>query len=88
MDQGTLQGIATILAMVAFLGVCWWAYSGHKKQDFEEASQLPFADDATGSEGPASGKSMVSSDSVVGPDRRSRNSPLTPPLLAASRAPL
>ncbi|HLS98781.1 MAG: cbb3-type cytochrome c oxidase subunit 3 [Porticoccaceae bacterium] len=49
MDQGTLQGIATILAMVAFLGVCWWAYSGHKKQDFEEASQLPFADDASDS---------------------------------------
>lgn len=45
MDQGTLQGIATILAMVAFLGVCWWAYSGHKKKDFDEAAQLPFVDD-------------------------------------------
>ncbi|MCK9563463.1 MAG: cbb3-type cytochrome c oxidase subunit 3 [Bacteroidales bacterium] len=45
MDQGTLQGIATILAMVAFLGVCWWAYSSHKKRDFEEAAQLPFAED-------------------------------------------
>jgi len=44
-DQGTLQGIATILAMVAFLGVCWWAYSNHKKRDFDEAAQLPFAED-------------------------------------------
>ncbi len=48
MDQGTLQGIATILAMAAFLGVCWWAWSSHKKQDFDEASRLPFADDEHG----------------------------------------
>lgn len=45
MDQGTLQGIGTILAMIAFLGVCVWAFSSHKKKDFEEAAQLPFADD-------------------------------------------
>ena len=45
MDQGTLQGVATIFAMVAFIGVCWWAYSGYKKQDFEEAAQLPFLDE-------------------------------------------
>lgn len=45
MDQGTLQGIGTVLAMLAFLGVCWWAFSKHKKKDFEEASQLPFVDD-------------------------------------------
>ncbi len=45
MDQGTLQGIGTILTFIAFLGVCWWAFSKHKKKDFEEASRLPFADD-------------------------------------------
>ncbi len=45
MDQGTLQGIGTILTMIAFLGICWWAYSGSKKKDFDEASQLPFADE-------------------------------------------
>lgn len=45
MDHGTMQGIATILAMAAFLGVCWWAYSSHKKKDFDEAAQLPFVDD-------------------------------------------
>ena len=42
MDQGTMQGIGTILAMVAFLAVCWWAFSKHKKKDFDEASRLPF----------------------------------------------
>ena len=45
MDQGTLQGIGTVLAMAAFLGVCWWAFSKHKKKDFEEASKLPFSGD-------------------------------------------
>lgn len=45
MDQGTLQGIGTVLTMIAFLGICWWAYSGRKKKDFDEASQLPFADE-------------------------------------------
>jgi len=45
MDQGILQGIGTILAMAAFLGICWWAFSRHKKKDFEDASRLPFDDD-------------------------------------------
>ena len=51
MDQGTLQGIGTILTMIAFLGVCWWAYSGRKKKDFDEAAQLPFVDDIKSSQG-------------------------------------
>ncbi|MBG58152.1 MAG: cbb3-type cytochrome c oxidase subunit 3 [Porticoccus sp.] len=50
MDQGTLQGIGTILTMIAFLGVCWWAYSGRKKKDFDEAAQLPFVDDTKSSQ--------------------------------------
>ncbi len=49
MDQGTLQGVGTILAMIAFFGVCWWAYSGHKKKDFDEASKLPFEEGELGS---------------------------------------
>lgn len=50
MDQGTLQGIGTILTMIAFLGVCWWAFSSHKKKDFEEAAQLPFSDEEKSSQ--------------------------------------
>lgn len=45
MTQVTLQSIGTVLAFVAFLGVCWWAYIAHKKSDFEEQANLPFADD-------------------------------------------
>ena len=40
-----LQGIVTLRAMIAFLGVCVWAYSRHKKADFEEAARLPFNDE-------------------------------------------
>ena len=45
MDRGDLLGIATILAMIAFLGVCAWAWSGKRKQRFDEEARLPFADD-------------------------------------------
>lgn len=48
MDQGTVQGIGTLLAMLAFIAVCWWAYSGRNKKRFEEAARLPFADDMPG----------------------------------------
>ncbi|OUS09766.1 hypothetical protein A9Q90_02620 [Gammaproteobacteria bacterium 54_18_T64] len=45
MDQGTLQGIGTLLAMLAFSAVCVWAYSARNKARFEEAAQLPFVDE-------------------------------------------
>ena len=45
MDIGTLQGIGTILAFVAFISVCLWAYSSKRKAGFDAAAQLPFADD-------------------------------------------
>ncbi len=44
MDTNVLQGISTAFAIVAFLGVCAWAYSASKKKDFDEAAQLPFND--------------------------------------------
>jgi cytochrome c oxidase cbb3-type subunit IV len=45
MDINTLRGIATLLALLAFLGVIWWAYSARRKRDFDEAANLPFADE-------------------------------------------
>ncbi len=45
MDQGTLEGIGTLLAMLAFIAVCVWAYSGRNKDRFDEAAQLPFVDE-------------------------------------------
>lgn len=45
MEQGTLLGLGTVFAFIAFIGVCVWAYSGKRKKSFDDAANLPFADD-------------------------------------------
>jgi cytochrome c oxidase cbb3-type subunit 4 len=45
MDINTLRGLSTILVMIVFAGICWWAFNSEKKQDFEDAANLPFDDD-------------------------------------------
>jgi len=45
MDIGTLRGLGTLLVFVAFIGVVLWAYSSKRKKSFDEAANLPFADD-------------------------------------------
>lgn len=45
MDINTLRGLSTILVMIVFAGICLWAYSGSKKKDFDDASNLPFQDE-------------------------------------------
>jgi cytochrome c oxidase cbb3-type subunit 4 len=45
MDINTLRGLATLFVMIAFIGVCLWAYSSKRKNAFKEAANLPFAED-------------------------------------------
>ncbi len=45
MDSGTLSGIITALFIPVFIGIVWWAYSKRNRQDFEDASRLPFEED-------------------------------------------
>lgn len=45
MDINTMRGIATLVAFAAFLGVCFWAYGSQRKKGFDEAANLPFADE-------------------------------------------
>ena len=45
MDINDLRGLSTLFLMVAFIGLCFWAYSSKRKKTFDEAAQLPFADD-------------------------------------------
>ncbi|MBA2779944.1 cbb3-type cytochrome oxidase subunit 3 [Billgrantia kenyensis] len=45
MDSGTFSGIITGLLIIAFAGITWWAYSRRRKPDFDEAANLPFAED-------------------------------------------
>ncbi len=39
------QGIFTLIVMLAFAGIVYWAYSTRRRQDFEEAANLPLLDD-------------------------------------------
>ncbi|MEJ2043892.1 MAG: cbb3-type cytochrome c oxidase subunit 3 [Reinekea sp.] len=44
MDKADLQALATVLTTVAFLAVVLWAYSSKNKEKFNDAANLPFAD--------------------------------------------
>ena len=41
MDAGFLRGLYTVIMFVAFIGIVWWAWSARRKDDFEEAANLP-----------------------------------------------
>jgi len=45
MDINDLRGLSTLFLMIAFIGLCFWAYSSKRKKAFDEAAQLPFADE-------------------------------------------
>ncbi len=45
MDINLIRSVVTVLSLVAFLGIVWWAYSPKSKPRFDEAASLPFADD-------------------------------------------
>jgi cytochrome c oxidase cbb3-type subunit IV len=45
MDINDLRSALTLLAFVSFLGIVFWAYHGKSRKKFEEAAQLPFADE-------------------------------------------
>ena len=46
MDINDLRGLSTAFLMAAFIGLCFWAYSSKRKRAFDEAANLPFADEA------------------------------------------
>jgi cytochrome c oxidase cbb3-type subunit IV len=37
-----MNAIGTILAMIAFFGIVWWAFSARRKKANDEAANLPF----------------------------------------------
>ena len=45
MDINDLRGISTVFIMITFIGLCFWAYSSKRKKSFDEAANLPFADE-------------------------------------------
>jgi cytochrome c oxidase cbb3-type subunit 4 len=47
MDINDLRGLSTLFLMIAFIGLCFWAYSSKRKAPFDEAANIPFADEDT-----------------------------------------
>ncbi|MCW8092365.1 MULTISPECIES: cbb3-type cytochrome oxidase subunit 3 [Alteromonas] len=45
MDQGTVGTIFTLVVFVCFIGVVLWAFSSRNKKKYDEAANLPFADE-------------------------------------------
>jgi cytochrome c oxidase cbb3-type subunit 4 len=46
MDINDLRSATTVISLLTFLGIVWWAYGVKgNKQRFEEAANLPFADE-------------------------------------------
>lgn len=38
-----VTAVATVISMLTFLGICWWAWSAGRKAANDESAMLPFA---------------------------------------------
>jgi cytochrome c oxidase cbb3-type subunit 4 len=45
MDINLVRGVITVVSLAVFIGIVVWAYGKGRKSRFEEAANLPFADD-------------------------------------------
>ena len=45
MDQGIIGTIYTLIVFISFFGVVWWAFTKRNTKRFDEAANLPFADE-------------------------------------------
>ena len=45
MDLNLVRGVITALSLICFIGIVVWAYRPTRKSRFDEAANLPFADD-------------------------------------------
>ena len=45
MDVNDLRSVATVICFIIFIGIVVWTYSRRNREDFEEASKLPFDQD-------------------------------------------
>ncbi|NCF28343.1 MAG: CcoQ/FixQ family Cbb3-type cytochrome c oxidase assembly chaperone [Gammaproteobacteria bacterium] len=51
MDVAVFHGLWTGALLVIFIGIVVWAWSGKRKQGFDEAAHIPLADDELESSG-------------------------------------
>lgn len=45
MDINDFRSLQTVLAFIAFIGIVIWAWGKKRKKSFDDAANLPFADD-------------------------------------------
>ena len=45
MDINDFRSWHTLILMISFIGIVIWAYSRKRKKSFDEAANLPFADE-------------------------------------------
>ena len=45
MDINDFRGIITALTLLAFAGLCYFAWSRHRKADYDASAQLPLEED-------------------------------------------
>jgi len=55
MSMSIIHSIWTVLVFVIFIGIVVWAWSSHRKKSFEEAANLPFAEDSQSTEEKSNG---------------------------------
>jgi len=46
MDLNDIRGWHTVILLILFVGIVFWAYSKRRKKSFDEAANLPFADES------------------------------------------
>lgn len=45
MDFNDVRSFITVLSLVTFVGIVFWAYGSRRKQAFDEAALLPFSEE-------------------------------------------
>jgi cytochrome c oxidase cbb3-type subunit 4 len=45
MDINDMRSAVTVLSLLSFVGIVFWAWSRRNKASSDEAAQLPFQDD-------------------------------------------
>ncbi len=69
-DQGTLRGVITLVTLLTFLGIVWWAYRPGNRERFEEDARLAFDDEgATSMNSEVQGRMTEGSASAGGNEK-------------------
>jgi cytochrome c oxidase cbb3-type subunit 4 len=45
MSSGLLSGLFTVVLLLAFIGIVFWAWSARRREKFEAAARLPLEED-------------------------------------------